>query len=219
MNAVGRAARLGDLSEVQRLIGQEPRMLDAFDGTVHTPLMHASTTGHVRVVQWLLDQGASINHQHKFYRATALWCGCHQGCLPVVKLLLERGADPTLAEFGGTTPLIAASGPGQLEVVRLLLAHPIAKTTLNHRANNGDTALWGASYEGRGGVVRALLESGADPTIVNDEYGTTPMAVAKEEIMEDFITPEGRRECIEALEVKSSSSPWSQPWHALAVRV
>jgi ankyrin repeat protein len=33
---------------------------------------------------------------------------------------------------------------------------------------------------GRGGVVRALLESGADPTIA-DKDGTTPMAIAKQD--------------------------------------
>jgi ankyrin repeat protein len=34
--------------------------------------------------------------------------------------------------------------------------------------------------QGRGGVVRALLESGADPTIADND-GTTPMAIAKQD--------------------------------------
>jgi hypothetical protein len=49
--------------------------------------------------------------------------------------------------------------------------------------------------------VRALLESGADPTIVTN-LGITPMAMAK--LKPDFeqIPAEGRRECVVALEVR-----------------
>jgi ankyrin repeat protein len=51
----------------------------------------------------------------------------------VVRLLLERGADPTIATRWGSTPLMIASFGGHLEVVRLLLGHPSAKATINHR--------------------------------------------------------------------------------------
>jgi ankyrin repeat protein len=63
-----------------------------------------------------------------------------------------------------------------------------------------------ACYYGCGGVVRVLLEHGADPTIANDD-GETPMAVAKENPDMDIISAEGRLECVAALEVSLDFSP------------
>jgi hypothetical protein len=90
--------------------------------------------------------------------------------------------------------------------VRLLLDHPVARTTINQRDHDGETELWEACCTGRGGVVRALLESGADPTIA-DNGGTTPMALAKDTTETTTtwlygVTFEARRECVAALEVR-----------------
>jgi ankyrin repeat protein len=82
----------------------------------------------------------------------------------------------------------------------VLLGHPSARATINFRDNDGETALWAACQMGRGGVVRALLENGADPTIAHND-GTTPMAIAKQGHT-SVISVEGRRECVAALEVR-----------------
>jgi ankyrin repeat protein len=160
--------------------------------------------GHVGVVRWLLDHGASIN-QRDAHGSTALSLACHKGCLPVVRLLMERGADPTIANGAGTTPLMVASREGHLEVVRSLLGHRSARATLNQGDEDGWTALYRACCWGRGGVAMALLESGADPTIASND-GTTPMAIAKQD-HHLTKTAKGRRECVEALEVRCSHSP------------
>jgi hypothetical protein len=95
--------------------------------------------------------------------------------------------------------LIAASSEGHVEVLRFLLGHPGAKASVNHRAGGGATALWVACCYGRG----ALLESGADPTIA-DNNGLSPVTVAKNVgVYPPGVTAEGRRECAEALEVSS----------------
>jgi ankyrin repeat protein len=61
-SAVCRAAGEGDLAEVERLVGQHPGLLKARAGRMgQTPLMWASSEGHVNVVRWLLDQGAALN--------------------------------------------------------------------------------------------------------------------------------------------------------------
>jgi hypothetical protein len=211
MNGIWRAAKAGDLVEVQRLVGQDPALLNARpeDGPHRmTPLMLASEKGHVGVVRWLLDQGAAINESTgrdwspEYRRLTALWLACDEGRTPVVKLLLERGADPSIANGLRVTPLMAASFAGHVEVVRVLLGHPGAKATTDRRDRDGRTAVWWACNMGRGGVARALLESGADPTIAHND-GTTPMAIAKQPPPYPRISAEGRRECVAALEVRT----------------
>jgi ankyrin repeat protein len=185
------AAEAGDLAEVQRLVGHDPGLLNAM----------ASEEGHVGVVRWLLDHGAPVNHQGDF-EGTALWYASCYGHAPVARLLLERGADPAIVDAEGATPLLIASSNGHLEFVRVLLGHPSGRATIDDRDEDGQTALLGACFSGYTGIARALLESGADPTIAHND-GTTPMAYAKQDPdpYRDDISAEGRRECVVALEV------------------
>jgi ankyrin repeat protein len=201
MDDIWEAAKDGDVDEVERLVEQQPGLLDARDDCGMTPLMNASWEGHEGVVQWLLDQGAAMNKRN-VAGYSALFHASMYGRLFVVRMLVKRGADPTITNYWGSTPLMAASAAGHLEVVRFLLDHPSAKVTLTYRNIEGQTALWLACLRGCGGVVRALLESGADPTIANN-IGTTPMAITKHASYPQGAIVGGRRRvCVAALEVR-----------------
>jgi ankyrin repeat protein len=191
-------------TEVVRLLmerGADPAIADD-EGC--TPLMGAAGDGHVEVVRFLLGHPIAVTtlDLRDTNGVTALWWACGEGFEGVARALLESGADPAIADQHDCTPLMEASSEGHLEVLRLLLGHPIAKTTVNHRDCLGRTALWWACFEGRVGVVRALLESGADLTIADND-GTTPMAIAKQIPTDGEISAEGRRECVAALKVRS----------------
>jgi ankyrin repeat protein len=195
------AVEAGDVGEVERLVGQDPGLLNATGDESLTPLMIVAAEGHVGVVRCLLDKTAAID-ERTAGGWTALCLACHYGRSAVVMMLLEGRGDPTIADNDGWTPLMQASSQGRLEVVRVLLGHPSAKATINHRNRHGETALVLASYRGRGGVARALLEGGADPTIASNN-GVTPTAVAKRTgSRPKGVTAEGRRECVAALEVR-----------------
>jgi uncharacterized protein len=200
MEVICGAADRGDLAEVERLVGQDPGLINQRFGGM-TPLMLASSEGHVGVVRCLVDKGAAINEITPEGLYTALSYACIRGHAPVARLLLGAGAVLTVTGHG-TTLLMFASVHKRLEIVRLLLGHTSAKATLNARDASGETALWQACYVGCGGVVRALLEGGADPTIADND-GTTPMAIAKQDPPYGSISAEGRRECVAALEVSS----------------
>ncbi|MGC1457103.1 MAG: ankyrin repeat domain-containing protein [Steroidobacteraceae bacterium] len=125
--------------------------------------MHSSTeTRTVFTNQWLVENGAT-----PFLRAA------QSGDLMLMKLLLEHGADPTIATDYNVTPLMVASGIGwvegvtyewspqqTLETVRFLLDHGAnvnAQDTEDLR-----TALMGAAHKGRNDVVELLVQHGAD---------------------------------------------------------
>jgi uncharacterized protein len=196
MADIWEAAREGDVGEVGRLVGQDPGLLNAtgFDG--RTPLMVASGGGHVGVVRWLLDRGAATD-ERRTSGVTALWFASRDGRTPVVELLLQRGADPAIASSIGVTPLIIASHKGRLETVQCLLGNPTAVATINSRDKDGVTALLWACAGGHGGVVRLLLEKGADPSIAS-KSGATPVAVARQGPLHDGVSAEGARECLQA---------------------
>jgi ankyrin repeat protein len=211
MDDVWEPAATGDVGEVEQLVGQDPGLLNAKEHGF-TPLMLASADGRVEVVRWLLDHGATID-ERDIGGNTALLMACDEGQTSVVRLLLGRGAEPTLADQNGWTPLMAASVRGHLEVVRSLLGHPGYKAIVNQRNKHGETVLWWACVYGRQGVVRALLESGADPTIATNS-GNTPTAVAKNvDVYPEGATAQGRRECVAELEV-SFSLPFFFPLSA-----
>lgn len=131
----------------------------------------------------LLDEGAT-----PFFRAAM------SGDLPIMNLLLEAGADPTLGpevvesemyfgtRRGGTTPFMAAAGLGWREdisrgreadaVAALQLLLDGYAIDINASNQSGETALHGSAHRGSVAVVEFLLNNGADVTAVTDEGGS-----------------------------------------------
>jgi predicted Fe-Mo cluster-binding NifX family protein len=92
----------------------------------------------------------------------------------VVKLLLEKGADVTVVNNRGGTPLISASYNGHIDMVKLLLERGADVTVAD---NVGWTPLNAASSRGHVDVVKLLLEKDADVTAA-DNVGWTPLNAA-----------------------------------------
>ena len=193
MAPIHEAAERGDLVEVRRLVEEDPGRLRATQQYGYLPLYIASRHGQLAVVGYLLDQGEPINHQGRVFRQTALHKACCRGHGAIVRLLLARGADPTLTDSVACTPLYFAASCDRMEIVRCLLAHggsPIDAVT----STSGLSALAIASFHGHAEVARLLLEAGADPTI-SDKDGDTPLSWAR------------RREhpaCVALLEVRGN---------------
>jgi ankyrin repeat protein len=139
--SIWRAASEGDVGEVERLVGRDPRLLNAKkDGTGWTPLMSACIEGRVEVVRWLVEHGAAMNERYGV-GCTALLLACTKSPIPLLRLLVEKGADPSAATGTGLTLLMDASSQGHVEVVRWLLGHTSAEATIIRRECDGRTAL------------------------------------------------------------------------------
>jgi ankyrin repeat protein len=88
------------------------------------------------------------------------------GRLEVARLLLDGGADPSIAASNDNTPLMAAVANGQLEVLRLLLGRG-AITTVDAASSvtGGLTAMTSfhfACFHNRPNCAEALVRAGCD---------------------------------------------------------
>ena len=89
------------------------------------------------------------------------------GSGPMVRLLLEAGADANATLPGGETVLMTAARTGRVDAIDALLEHG---ASVNAREGaRGQTALMWAAAAGQVGVVRLLIEAGADVRAADDE--------------------------------------------------
>lgn len=104
--------------------------------------------------------------------------------LQLVQKLLARGADATLANSDGQTPLhIACATPArtaksqadQAQIVALLAPH----SQVDAQDNNGNTAIHLAAAKGADRTVGELLRHGANPSLRNHD-GKRPVDLAQE---------------------------------------
>lgn len=108
--------------------------------------------------------------------------------VPVMKLLVERGADPKITTKDRSTALMAAAGLGYDEGRHTAWteAHSLAAVRLaldlgadvNAIDDNGNTALHGAAFTGANAVVRLLVERGARLDVKN-KLGYFPVTIAE----------------------------------------
>ena len=127
----------------------------------------------------LLELDPSLVDKHvQGSRTPLMLAATLRGNIPVVHVLLEAKANPSLVTKNGETALWLACKEGQLGNVNELLAW---RTTELEQPNQGDlhTPLMIASLRNHPQVVEALLEAGANPEKV-DAQQRTPLLLASE---------------------------------------
>ncbi len=182
------------------------RKPDNSDGSDPAPPIGSGSLSTFDFVRELVKRGADINARlpESTRRmpgtssgvgagggATPFVLAADRGDVPLMRLLIELGADPLLPTFTNTTSLMAAAGVGTaepaeeageeaeaLEAVTLLLD---LGADINAVNDDGDTAMHGAAYNISPLVVKLLAERGADPNIWNkpNKDGVTPLFIAE----------------------------------------
>ena len=79
---------------------------------------------------------------------------------PSLKIMLENGLNPNLANHKGDTLLMLASYRDSEECVRLLIKHGADIDKPNDR---GHTPLAGVCFKGHANIAKILLDAGANP--------------------------------------------------------
>lgn len=130
------------------------------DGSELAPLHIAAQNGHTSVVSLLTTAtGINLNQQRKD-GFTALALACQKGFTPMVKVLLDANASPSVSQLEYAAPLHIAVTFKRTEIVELLL---LAKANANQEMKDGATPLFLAAKEGYTDALTLLLDHSADP--------------------------------------------------------
>ncbi len=114
-----RAAREGDLEQIDRLIIQGSR-IGSVDREGNTLLMHACSYGHTHLIEPLIMMGIDINARNSYGR-TALMQAVASGDFFIIDRLLEHRAKINVSDNSGGTPLMYAIMKNRLDLARYLI--------------------------------------------------------------------------------------------------
>ena len=151
------AAGRGNASAAAAILDEHPGIINergALPGSTGRRTALHFGSGHEAVVRTLLERGADPNIRDEGDHAFPIHFAAERGDLPIVKLLIEHGADPigagTMHELDVLGWAVCFDYATQTDVARYLLAHGAQYT------------LFSAVAMGEAGVVRELAQSGVD---------------------------------------------------------
>jgi ankyrin repeat protein len=167
------------------------------------PPLGSGNLNTVQFIKELVKRGADVNQRLTSGRggygkfntkgATPFLMASATADVPYMQLLLELGADPSIANVDNCTPLMVACGigvgssaanevageePEVLEAAQLLLK---LGADVNAVDANGETAMHGAALKNLPRVVQFLANNGAKVEVWNkkDKFGSTPLMFAQ----------------------------------------
>ena len=170
-----------EIRRIQAMIQNSPDLINApGDGLVAvTPLCNAAGFGRLRVVRFLLDNGAMVNAKSpapntSLRNGTALHYAANAGHRAMVELLLQRGADVNARDAEQQTALFIVADKGFRGVAEALIA---GKADVNLGDKLAQTPLRAAVNRGHSAMVTFLLAQGVDVNMA-DSNGQTPLMCA-----------------------------------------
>jgi ketosteroid isomerase-like protein len=189
------AAMAGDRGTVGRLLKADPHLRERAIERHPDQLVRAAEQNSYQAAALLIELGFDVNARS---RTAPLHEAAMRGNVPVIKLLLEHGADPSVHDSGyDATAAGWAKHHGQREAQLLLeaLAHPGAATQLADDAGVVSTPQMGAAMrtvtaaftavsEGRLDDLASLLAEEIDWRGLPDEDGQIPRCRGRAEALE-----------------------------------
>lgn len=191
-STIGRAAREGDVCQLQRLL-REGRPTDVRDNRGWEPLHEAAWANNTGCLQVLLQKGNVNVNAKSFEGETALLLAAKKGNHQCIAALLHYGADPNLTTPEGYSALWEAVNARSYQCVKLLIEK---NANLEAVTFTQTTALHQAVEMNEIRILICLLKCGARFDVV-DENHLTPIFLAAQK---------GHFECLKILLEKSAES-------------
>ncbi|XP_072233466.1 ankyrin repeat and SOCS box protein 15b [Leuresthes tenuis] len=156
------AAEANRLENVKMLLqhGASPHNTNSRN---ESPLLIAVRQSSYDMVSALIMGGAFVE-QVCLTKWTALHEAAEVGCPSILMLLLRHGANVTVRDGHGVTPLGVAAEYGHTEALDILIQHG---GDVSAQASNGDTVLYDASGSGNLDCIKLLLLHGANPNVAS----------------------------------------------------
>lgn len=164
MNDLDMAVRAGEVDLVKEILSQDPTRIDErMTFLEETPLMIACQYVQYNVVQYLLENGASVN----LYDTDGMTPLLTSLTFPdwdydirkeIFLLLISYGAEINVQNRANWTPLMVAVNVEDLELVKLLIN---MGAEIDMRNDADDTALSLAQEKGKEEIIQILIENGA----------------------------------------------------------
>ncbi|KAK3905350.1 hypothetical protein C8A05DRAFT_12806 [Staphylotrichum tortipilum] len=197
------ASMHGRLDMIDTLLTAAPQTINLIDHDNYTPLIHCIVHKHLECVGRLLDQSARVdpvsNTDH-----VPLNLACEHGSLTIAERLLKHGAQ-ILADAEGLYPQHLVARSGQTPELLLLLKNYGADLDQIDQLY-GWTPLVHAASEGNVPCLKALLDVGADPGILDEKELPAMYYAAWEGHLEcmKLLSPFNQRRKPNALEAQAS---------------
>ena len=168
------ASHHGHTDIVRYLVGLKEVDVDHKSDNGCSALVSAVCKRHTDVMEVLIAAGADIETKGIMGRSPLLTASEAEN-VQIVKMLVKAGADVRVTDDQGTTSLILAACFGNTDIVRYLVGLP--QVDLNHKDNDGYTALYCAAGDNHADVVEVLIDAGADIE-AKDDMGRPPLYCA-----------------------------------------
>lgn len=203
--------------DVVKILIEAKAPIDDVNNSRETPIYMATVLGEANIVQCLLEAGADVNicredtwsplhaAANNFKIAKALtdcgadvnyqtsdgWSPLHLstswGYPNIVKLLLNRGADPNLVNDAGMTALQVAIVDHEMEAFDVILAHQGSiSVDINNPDSEGHTAIYLAIVYRYSVAANKLIAHGAEVDVIL-ENGLTYLDLAIEEDLPETV--------------------------------
>lgn len=153
--------------------------INALDSEGNTPLMRAlGDRKKTAAASLILEHKPELDHRSQKDGRTALLMAINTGCTDLALKMIWLGADASLAEDCGMTPLMSASLAGYDAVVDAILEET-GGADIDLKNASGRTALHIAAGRGQKKVVERLIAAGADVNIADADGATALMAAVE----------------------------------------